>query len=85
MPERRRRPKSKIEVDLVIEGGNWPDPDELETLIEVAAAEVAAEKRFELGKASVSVALANDVRPRMARTGDRAFAIPTVPTPKLGM
>lgn len=44
----------------MIEGGDWPDPDELETLIEVAAAEVAAEKRFELGKASVSVALAND-------------------------
>ena len=60
MPERRRRPKSKIDVDLVIEGGDWPDPDELETLIQVSAAEVAAERRFEIGKASVSVALAND-------------------------
>ena len=60
MPERRRRPKSKIDVDLVIEGGDWPDPDELETLIQVAAAEVAAERRFELGKASVAIALAND-------------------------
>ncbi len=60
MPERRRRAKSRIDVDLVIEGGDWPDPDEIETLIQVAAAEVAAERRFELGKVHVSVALAND-------------------------
>lgn len=60
MPERRRQTKSRIDVDLVIEGGDWPDPDDLETLIQVAASEVAAERRFELGKASVAVALAND-------------------------
>ena len=83
MPERRRRPKSKIDVDLVIEGGDWPDPDELETLIQVAAAEVAAERRFELGKASVAIALANDDQVAILNGQFRAKSKPTNVCPRV--
>lgn len=60
MPDRRRRPKSKIDVDLIHDAGVWNDLDEIETLVEAAAAEVAVEPRLAVGKVGVSVVLSDD-------------------------
>ena len=60
MPERRRRPKSKIDVEIIDDAGNWPDLDDSRALIEAVAAEVAVEPELAIGKVSVTIALSDD-------------------------
>ena len=59
MPDRRR---SKIDVDVLQDAGVWNDFEDIETLVEAAVAEVAAEPHFALGKVSVTVVLSDDAR-----------------------
>ena len=60
MPERRRRQKSKIEVEIIDDAGDWPDLDDTKALIEAASAEVAVEPELNIGKVSVAIALSDD-------------------------
>ena len=60
MPERRRRPKSKIDIEIIDDAGQWPDPDDIQALIEAASAEVAVEPELNFGKVSVVIALSDD-------------------------
>lgn len=77
MAERRRRSRSRIETDIVLEGGAWPDAGEVGTLIEAAAAEVAAEPRFELGTVQVAIALAGDDQVAVLNGNFRGKSKPT--------
>ena len=77
MPERRRRQKSKIDVEIVDDAGLWPDPDDIQALIEAASAEVAVEPELNIGKVSVAFALSNDASVAALNGQFRATPKPT--------
>lgn len=60
MPERRRRAKSKIKVDIVLDDAIWSDTEELEAAIEAAAAQVAAQSNLDVGNVQVAIVLSGD-------------------------
>ena len=77
MPDRPRRTKSKIDAEIVQDAGQWPDEDEIRSLIEAAAAEVAIEPRFALGRVGVTVALSDDASIAALNSQFRAKPEPT--------
>ncbi|MEQ1715182.1 MAG: rRNA maturation RNase YbeY [Hyphomicrobium sp.] len=60
MSERRPRPRAKLTVDIIEDDGNWAFVEDVQSLIEAAAAEVATEPLLKVAQADVVVVLSCD-------------------------
>jgi probable rRNA maturation factor len=60
MSERRNRKRPQLAIEVIEDSGDWSWVDEIETLAEAAAAEVASEPSLKLAKGTVSIVLSSD-------------------------
>lgn len=60
MSQRKSAKRAKIEVDLVEDAGDWAFLENVQELVESAAAEVATDPVLKIQTAAVSVALSDD-------------------------
>lgn len=60
MSQRKSPKRAKIEVDLVEDAGDWAFLENVQGLVEAAAAEVATDPVLKIKAAAVSVALSDD-------------------------
>ena len=60
MPERRSQPNPSVSVDLIHDGGDWPEPARLAVLIDRAAVAVADRPSLVAGALDVTVVLSSD-------------------------
>lgn len=60
MPERRSAKRARIACDIVEDDGDWTFLENVQELVEAAAAEVATEPSLKLKAASVTIALSDD-------------------------
>lgn len=60
MSERRNRKRPKLAVEVVEDSGDWSWVDDIETLADATAAEVATEPCVKLKQATASIVLSSD-------------------------
>ncbi len=60
MSERRNRKRPRLATEVIEDSGDWSWVDDIQTLAEAAAAEVATEPCLELKQAAVSIVLSSD-------------------------
>lgn len=60
MPERKSAKRARIDCDIVEDDGDWSFLENVEGLVEAAAAEVATEPTLKVRAASVTIALSSD-------------------------
>lgn len=60
MSDRKVSKRARIDTDIVEDGGDWSFIENVQELVEAAAAEVATEPALKLKTASVTIALSDD-------------------------
>ncbi len=60
MPERRSAKRARIDCDIVEDDGDWSFLENVQELVEAAAAEVATEPSLKLTNVSITIALSSD-------------------------
>lgn len=60
MPQRKPQKRARIDADIVEDAGDWSFLENVQELVESAAAEVATESVLKISTASVSIALSDD-------------------------